>query len=540
MFDDYHSSILNKILLYTANLLDTSITQNTTNGVNTSNVHLTLDIIKYKSLSAFKESVNNGNLIKVNTQTKVNTQMKTNIKTTTSSVVGNKNIIRHEVQLDKPEVTKGYITVYINGYGETIQLFYHCNLKIGLFRMWKLHQTKITTWLTATEKQIYSDTWLDNIVCLWLFNVDKNVNNYVENQSKQYYMFQWSADKHQTSAIGVFRERNRHQVEEHDTDGIYHIYFAKMTYFRLPMTTMSNKVVGICIRECTYYLDCCHKVFLFENGKLFLTKHIDTNVESDIIVYTECNIQNDKYHGQRRQWVNFDEREKSSWLNYQKHRGTPVDEFKTKLIGLTTFHDGKHHGVHIQYHYHVNQVVSNITHYHHGVKHGLASEYNKYGNIVNTCDWHHDQKHGWDVGYKYNNVGGEGSEHDNIDEHINDDESSDHNDDNVVDDDNNVVDDDEYIYNENYGDVIVRRHLYYFGECVLNYRPLIYLGLYVLQHDGYVVCHDKRVNSFLSCFDMTPPEIMEHILMILCGCTRVRINKFFTSAGIDLCQKIMS
>jgi len=466
MFDHDDGSTLDKILNYIASLLDTP------DDVNTSNGQSTLDIIKYQTPSGFKESVLNSNMLTTKTKTSNDEYSGGN------SNNGNKSrmMMRHEIQLEL-HATKGYITAYINGYNQVIHLFYHCNIITGLFRMWKLQQDKIVRWLDAGEKQIYADSWLENIVCLWLFHNDNH------------YMFQWIVNKHQTSDIGVFKglDRNENQQLEHNTHGIYHIYFAKLTYCLLPMD--SNKVVDVCIRQPSYYMNCHHKVLSFRSGIYYLMKHIDSslnsNMECDIVIFNDCAIQNNQYHGVCRKWVNLEGQEREQWLDVNY---TSDDMFKHKLSSTITYVEGK--------------------------KHGLEIEYNKHGSVTNLCTWHNDQKHGWDIHYEYKNNGN--------DEEIGE-----------------KKDEEDSGHDKSCGNVSIYRQLYYFDEYIPNHQPLVYLGLYVLRHDGHVVCHDNKVNSFLSTFDRTPPEIMEHILTILCNCNHVRINKFFTQAGINLCHEIM-
>jgi len=77
-------------------------------------------------------------------------------------------------------------------------------------------------------------------------------------------------------------------------------------------------------------------------------------------------------------------------------------------------------------------------------------------------------------------------------------------------------------------------YLYYHGKGIMEPEVTMFLGLYVLCRDGYVICHDDNINRFMTYFDKLPPEIGELILSKLSGHDEIKINKFFTSAGIDI------
>ena len=76
--------------------------------------------------------------------------------------------------------------------------------------------------------------------------------------------------------------------------------------------------------------------------------------------------------------------------------------------------------------------------------------------------------------------------------------------------------------------------LYHGNDRIEHSWVTMFLGLYVLTRDNYIICNDSKVNRFLSYFDKLPPEIGELILSKIVVTHQCKINKFFTAAGIDI------
>ena len=103
--------------------------------------------------------------------------------------------------------------------------------------------------------------------------------------------------------------------------------------------------------------------------------------------------------------------------------------------------------------------------------------------------------------------------------------------------------------------------LCYHGQPIVDYNATLYVGLYLLLHDAYVVYANTGVDAdkvtdsnnniitntnpannnnniitntsrFLTYFDKLPPELMERILAEISPA--VKINKFFVAAGMSL------
>ena len=513
--------ITDKIVNYIFELIDIQNVNTTITNVNTDVV----SVVKYQTLSEFKRSIYNGNVIREQGQREDKGRR-----------------TRHEIQLT-PYLTKGYITVIVDD--TKLWLFYYCNVTTGLFRMWNLKSYNIGTWLNSNNKQLYTNRWLKDVICLVLFHDDK------------YYLFQYTPDRYFSKTVGIFPGvGDERVVSQQHKCGVYHIHYTKLIGYQLP--TNKDKFAKVHILVASYYLHICKKIFFFRYGVYYLMKTMFDDMEYRTITFSECSIHNDKQHGLFRQWTSFSDQDKINWLN-STH--TPINGFSDKLSKIVTYVNGGEHGLSLEYYHHKPYLVQRVANYRYGNRHGSITEYNKNGTVDCYTMWSNDERHGWDIDYpqcESCNDDDDDCDNDNyndnsdIDVGNDDDENTDIN--NDVDDvngdyDNNVNgdydNDNDDGYDSDDSDVSnasdsrddndgVTKRLYYFDKQVTKSRPLMYLGLYLLCRDGYMVCHDDKINRFLRYFDKLPPEIMESILKIMCCCNNVRINKFFTSAGIDI------
>jgi len=502
-----------------------------TNDLNTDIINVT----NYTTLSKFKKSVYNNNLTQEQGGQERGGQERGRQERGRQERGGR---TRHEIQLT-PYLTKGYITVTVKD--RQLWLFYYCNVVTGLFRMWNLKCHNIGTWLNANNRQLYNNRWLEDIICLVLFHEDKC------------YFFQHTPARYFSSAITLFpNDNDRCELSTSNMRyDAHHVNYTQLVSCQLP--TNEDKFARVDIFVPSYYLHDCKKIFFFHYGIYYLMKYIFDDEEYKTITYSECCIHNDRHHGLFREWTSFDRQDKINWLNYAP---TPMNGFSNKLCRIVTRVEGKDHGLSFEYYrYSLINRISKITNYCYGNRHGPTIEYNNNGDVTCRTNWSNDDRHGWSIKYSQRigchyaiDIFDSDNDSDNdSDTNTNNDDDNDDNTNTNDDDDPIEIDDDDDSSNSSdsdsdsdnsrdsrdYGEDMITR-LYYFDRQITKSKPLMYLGLYFLCRDGYMICHDDKTNSFLSYFDKLPPEIMESILQIMCSCDKVCINKFFTSAGIDI------
>ena len=196
-------------------------------------------------------------------------------------------------------------------------------------------------------------------------------------------------------------------------------------------------------------------------------------------------IQNNRLHGMFRKWRISDHNQTKLFLILQQHIYTPQNYFSDDdLNEISIIINGQIHGLSYRYDYDDERYghACDQKYFHYGKIHGYFAYYNEIGEVISASQYRNGHQHGWIV-----NSGG--------------------------------------------------RQLFHDGYQIMGCDSTLYLGLYLLCRDGYIICHDDKVNRFLTFFDRLPPELAELLLSKLTDNRHihVHINKFFTLIGINTC-----
>jgi len=392
---------------------------------------------------------------------------------------------RHETFITK-SIIKGYL------FDDDKQIFYDCNFTTNTFCMWiNLCQSDIKSWLKPRNK-LYNSKWLhsgENIVArlyrLVLFTQSKYYV-YQQNSSVRYgldyhdYENECSCQHQHDSERGCADSgiclhdcQHDNSCNCHEGKKVIFTYYTDMIQYQ--------KITSSSVR--LYY----YKVYdnwtgtnhydshLFNNNDKILHKIITVDNQLGEREFYECSVNDDKDHGISRVWANLDNKTFRKWTQWLC---VPMNEYRRNLQYIGSYHKGREHG--ISYNYLPTNGKS--LHYHGNLCYEV--NYDRSDNIRHVTQKDERKSYWW-----YTN------------------------------------------YNEG---VVESRTLVYQGNKVTNGYITMYLGLYFLCRDNYVICHDNTTNRFLSYFDKLPPEIGELILSKLTGHNQIKINKTFTHIGINL------
>ena len=371
-------------------------------------------------------------------------------------------------------IVKGYI--FDNNDNNT-KIFYECNLHINMFCMWtNLNDQDVKSWLKTSNKLLNR---------AWIHNSSNNSNNGSKSHTHSHI---------QLLRLVIFRQ-NKYYIHQRDDskrydcdyyDGankIIFVYYDKLTDYQ---QVGNIKRLSI-LKTLKFSIDFKHRnIVLYRDNDKILEKEVTSSGnyrhDPNDFCYYESNIQDDKLHGISRSWKHLNDKQLRIW---EKYLYVPMNAFHDNLTNVESYVLGEEHGMSFIYDKsrHTSQML-----YHRYDELCYRVEYNSYQGINSICHGNDKQQYYWNVEYKY------GTEN---------------------------------------------RTLYY-HDTVIRYTPEItmYLGLYLLCRDGYVICHDNKVNRFLTFFDRLSPELAELILSKLTGHNQIHINKSFTLAGIDLLYTI--
>ena len=421
---------------------------------------------------------------------------------------------RHETFITK-SILKGH---FFDVNNNNKHIFYDCNFTTNTFCMWiGLNQVDIKSWLRPRNK-LFNGKWLKPSKI-----IDNDDNNGREsyvmrsrlyrlvifNQST-YYVYQHDNSKEYCVEYYHYENRcdckHRHehqlrQVDEQDDDGkeqdIDHgnVCLVYCQHEQHCNCYKGNKVIFVYFKQMFQYQKLSrqmvrlyyHTVYngwtdvdhfdshVFHNGTKILHKSITIDNQLGEGEFSECSIDRDKEYGINRVWTNLSCTSFWRWLQYLY---VPMNAYHNNIYYIGFRYLGQEHGISYDY----IPVGQKSLHTHGNVNYRV--KYDRNHNITSVIQNDESRQYHWCFDYR--------------------------------------------------NDIVDMTTLFYCNNEVLSAYITMYLGVYFLCRDNYMICHDYNTNRFLSYFDKIPPEIGELILSKLTGHKNIKINKTFTLIGINL------
>jgi len=353
-------------------------------------------------------------------------------------------------------------------------------------------------------KMFYDCDFNTGIFCMWMDLNDKDIkswlrhgnklrnskwlNNPYSNSNSNLTITQVSRPYVQLVHLVLF-QHNKYYIYQQDDVAQYnfdyyddHIKVVIATYNKITRYQQHGNVIRLCMSTINKLLlgNGHIDIVTFINNNKVSTKTItkQSRINDNFNCHEYC-IHDDRMHGMSRLWRNLNSKQVCALTKYNF---IPMNLFHNNLAEIGCYHDGYKHGLFFEY----NPYDTNVLHYsYNSVLCSVKRTIDK--NITYTTQCNNNYDYYWSTFSNYN---------------------------------------------------LVLNSLFHHNSVINNAHITMYLGLYLLCRDGYIICHDDKVNRFLTFFDRLPPELAELLLYILTGHNQIRINRSFTLAGIDLLYPI--
>jgi len=377
-------------------------------------------------------------------------------------VINNVTDGRHEMFITR-NIIKG---VLINTNDDGNKIFYDCDLNNNTFCMWtRLSSRDIKSWIKPRNK-LFNNYWLKfhRLHRLVIFTQNK------------YYVYQReAADCHGATDYQYYDNKCNNVHGQGQSNIIIFCYYNTMLRYQRLTNNMTRLYV---LREFdTWNMTKYYTSLLFKDNSVILNKTVLGNNSvfgSDVF---EAYIDNDKFHGITRSWMQVNTRMLNSLLRYTY---IPKNAYIDNLVSICYNCQDDRHGISYSY-----EPCNNKSLHYKG--NTIYSVNYQIGDEIRTTNCYDNQRcYRWFTEFK--------------------------------------------------NGAVKTRTLYYNKSAIKQDDAIVtmYLGLYLLCRGNYVICHDDKVNRFLSYFDVLPPEIGELILSKLTTSKKIKINKTFCLIGANL------